>query len=628
MNRESESCSMKTTQSPTLWLGLAMAAAALLPATAHAQAIEAWVQRTAGPGEGLQLPAMAVDASGNVVVTTPSYAGKPLPPYIDDWVTTMYSGAGVPLWTNRNTGNPNGARPEALAVDTDGNVLVAGWTSSPDAAYGTTVKYSSEGLTLWTRSVEWCSLDCLAVDSDGNVFVMGQAAWDGENHDLGALKYSSAGDLLWSQRDSVPASPMALATDADGNVVMTGHVRVADASRCSSVTVKYSNAGVPLWTNLYGGFGDMAHSIVRAMALDHSGNVIVTSDSQSPRGDLDFLTIKFSSAGVPLWTNYYNGPANDSDHPHAVAVDASDNVYVTGESWGGNPASGGTLNDYATIKYSSTGVPLWTNYYNGPANNMDVPSALAVDASGNVFVTGSSVYPNGTAFVTVAYSSSGVPLWTNLYHNPSDYRDFAYAIALDGHGGVYVTGSAGGSADGSQGFDVVTLKYVVPPIITCQPMSCTNAIGSTANFTVEVAGSAPFGFRWRKDGAELMDGGRFFGVTTPNLVNTDVQLADAAGYSVVVTNAYSTATSTVAQLTVIVPPSGGRLTDFSYSLTTGFSFIFRDGTVGQPYRIQRASSLAEGSWADWMTFTYTEPVAFTDLGALTTTNRFYRMISP
>ncbi len=601
----------------------------LLPATAHAQAIEAWVQRTAGPGQGLLLAAMAVDASGNVVVTTPSYAGEPLPPYIDDWVTTMYSGAGVPLWTNRNTGNPLGARPEALAVDTDGNVLVAGWTSSPDAAYGTTVKYSSEGLTLWTRSVEWCYPDFLAVDTSGNVFEMGHAPWDGENHDLVVLKYSSAGDLLWSQRDRVPASPAALATDADGNVVITGHVRVADASRSSSVTVKYSNAGVPLWTNFYGGLGDMDASTFRAMALDHSGNVIVTSSSQPGEGiGADFLTIKFSSAGSPLWTNRYDGPANDSDWPYAVAVDASDNVYVTGESWGGNPASGGTAMDYATIKYTSAGVPLWTNRYDGPENDWDAPRALAVDASGNVVVTGSAYYGNGSAFETVAYSNSGVPLWTNLYHRPSDYRDYAYAIAPDGTGGVYVTGSAGGSADGSRSFEVVTLNYVVPPIITRQPLSCTNTVGTTASFNVEAVGGTPFGYQWRKAEADLADAGNISGVTTTNLLIADVQLTDAGGYSVVVTNACGAATSAVAQLTVVVPPSAGQLTDLTYSLATGFSFIFRDGTVGQTYRIQRSSSLAEDSWADWMNFTYTEPVVLTDLGALTTTNRFYRAVSP
>ncbi len=47
----------------------------------------------------------------------------------------------------------------------------------------------------------------------------------------------------------------------------------------------------------------------------------------------DYATIKYSSAGVPLWTNRYNGPANREDYAYAVAVDGSNNVIVTGSSY-------------------------------------------------------------------------------------------------------------------------------------------------------------------------------------------------------------------------------------------------------------------------------------------------------
>jgi len=81
------------------------------------------------------------------------------------------------------------------------------------------------------------------------------------------------------------------------------------------------------------------------------------------------------------------------------------------------------------------------------------------------------------------------------------------------------------------------------------------------------------------------------GVRTTNLRVPDVPPADSAGYTVVVSNAYGRATTTVAQLTVTIPPNPGRFTNLSYSPVMGFSFIFRDGTVGQPYRIQFSPSL-------------------------------------
>ena len=84
----------------------------------------------------------------------------------------------------------------------------------------------------------------------------------------------------------------------------------------------------------------------------------------------------------------------------------------------------------------------------------------------------------------------------------------------------------------------------------------------------------------------------------------------------------------MAQLTVYVPPNPGRFTNLSYSPATGLSFIFRDATVGQPYRIQRSPSMAEGSWTNWQSFTYTEPTGFMDVGATGAERRFYRAISP
>ena len=66
---------------------------------------------------------------------------------------------------------------------------------------------------------------------------------------------------------------------------------------------------------------------------------------------------------MPLWTNRYNGPGNGSDTATAVAVDGSNNVIVTGFGF-----VSGVVRDYVTIKYSSAGAPIWTNRYNGLGN--------------------------------------------------------------------------------------------------------------------------------------------------------------------------------------------------------------------------------------------------------------------
>jgi hypothetical protein len=80
-----------------------------------------------------------------------------------------------------------------------------------------------------------------------------------------------------------------------------------------------------------------------------------------------------AQGGVPLWTNRYSGPAHGNDSARAVAVDKSGNVFVTGYSWSGGDADSC---DYSTVAYSSAGCHSWTNRYNGLGNGRDEARAV------------------------------------------------------------------------------------------------------------------------------------------------------------------------------------------------------------------------------------------------------------
>ena len=140
--------------------------------------------------------------------------------------------------------------------------------------------------------------------------------------------------------------------------------------------------------------------IAKAIAVDRLGNVYVTGHSDGSGTATDYATIKYDSSGNQLWVSRYNGPVNSGDGAKAIALDSTGNVYVTGYSFGS-----GTYTDYATVKYDTDGNEVWAARYNGPGNHHDQAQAIAVDSSGNVYVTGDSM-GSGTYFdyATIKYS--------------------------------------------------------------------------------------------------------------------------------------------------------------------------------------------------------------------------------
>ncbi len=96
---------------------------------------------------------------------------------------------------------------------------------------------------------------------------------------------------------------------------------------------------------------------------------------------------------------------------------------------------------------------------------------------------------------------------------------------------------------------VATLTVLLPASIATQPLSQTVAKGTNVALLVVASGTGPIGYRWRFNGATLP------GATNATLNLSNVQTNNAGNYTVVVSNAWGSATSAVATLSVIVPPA-------------------------------------------------------------------------
>ena len=459
----------------------------LLPGRLSAvDVIEEWVARYNGPGNyDDNAEAIVVDDSGNVYVTGHSHGSSSQ----QDYATTKYNSEGIEQWVARYNGTGNHHdTPRAIAVDAFGNVFVTGYSygdrTSCDYA---TIKYNSDGIEQWVARYNGPGngndlVFAMVVDDNGNVYVTGES-YDNESRlDYTTIKYDGNGRRRWVATYNGPGNyndgAKAIALDASGNVYVTGY-SYGGAETCEDyATIKYSSSGRQLWVARYAGPSGPPYSrydTAAAIAVDESGSVYVTGCSAGGPTSLDYATIKYNSDGIEQWEARYNGSGDKYDHATAITLDSTGDVYVTGYT-----DNDITQQDYATIKYDSFGNQLWVATYNGPANNDDRACSILVDPSDNVYVTGYS-YDWGTSldYATIKYDFVGNEVWVAIYDGPSypgnavssisdsdpaiptvngpdNNCDYAYAMALDKSGNIYVTGGSFGT---ESRYDFATIKY-------------------------------------------------------------------------------------------------------------------------------------------------------------------------
>ena len=420
-----------------------------LPLSSYAQE---WVRRYNGPGNGNDGAwAIAADHLGNIYVTGSSY--DPITYY--DYTTIKYSSAGVAEWVRRYNGSDNWEDiAKAIAVDGVGNIYVTGY--SHDSITGsdmTTIKYTSAGVQEWVRRYDGSNnqddyANAIALDGDGNVCVTGYCYDPFTNDDYTTIKYTPVGVEEWVRRYNGPDNNRdlanAIAVDNMDNIYVTGGSYDTTQSY-GYATVKYNTAGVEQWVRQHHEIGwDMA----KAIAIDTLGNVFVT-------GCAEFyfplwVTIRYDTAGTEHWIRTVGDGSSGPCVANALVVDNTGNVYITGSD-----GYEYYYKQYLTIKYDLDGNVMWAETFYMGWNTYSSSHAITIDDSLNIYVTGSGDNLSNGDYLTLKYDSVGVEQWVAWYNGPINGNDAAYAITTDYIGNICVTGRSSGVAE-----DFATIKYV------------------------------------------------------------------------------------------------------------------------------------------------------------------------
>ena len=306
----------------------------------------------------------------------------------------------------------------------------------------------------------------------------------------GAL-YTTYGGWVASITGSTSMQGYATATDANGNVFVTGSMssfpnQVKNADGTTGVTLptsggaflaKYSPTGTVLWAVR---ISDPTTQIAtgRGLAVDSSGNVFIVgfygsaltlysvgggTTSLAFTGGTDSFIAKYTTDGGVSWATRLASSA--ADYAQAIAVDSSGNAYVVGSysaaltaySVGGGTtalALTGTTSAFL-VKYTSAGVVSWAtrNVTSGFCSLYGV----ATDSGGNVYIVGDydtgtvTLYNVGTGNTTLTitgtsdaylarYTSAGAVSWAVKMNSGAGSITDAWGVATDSIGGVFVTG--------------------------------------------------------------------------------------------------------------------------------------------------------------------------------------------
>lgn len=340
-------------------------------------------------GEGFDVAGnIALDNLGNVYITGVKQPG-PFGGY--DAFVASYDPSGVLRWEAFWGTRAGYEVAGGIAIDDFGNVYIAGITSpGPFGVFDLfVVSFNSTGsfqwVTLWgTPGYEWGG--AIAVDSSGNIFVAGRTSevyYPGP-YDAFVVSFDSSGGYRWEAFWGTPIGydrADAVAVDSFGNVYIGGRTGVGEifGQPFEAFLCSYDNYGNLQW-EIY--WGKIACDFVYGITFDSSGNIYIAGVVYifGPFGADDAFVASFDRSGALRWEAFWGTAGNEV--ARGVTVGPLGNIYLAGYITPG--PHGGT--DALLVSFNSTGGLNWNATWG--TEGLDQAVGVAVDYYGDVYIAG------------------------------------------------------------------------------------------------------------------------------------------------------------------------------------------------------------------------------------------------
>jgi len=224
------------------------------------------------------------------------------------------------------------------------------------------INTSSPGGIVWQQAFQLTEVQkgySICVDSSGNILVSGMTTSQGAGQDdVFIAKFDNTGSLLWQQvlGGVNNEDGYGITTDSTNNVYVTGDV---NSSVQGLLLAKYDTNGNPQWARALNSVMTYGADTI----ADSTGNVYICGTSYNRDSNGDLLIVKYASTGDVLWQKLLGGAA--TDFGYSIALDSSDNIYITGIT----NSQGTGLGEILIVKYNSIGTLLWQRTFNGSSTD-------------------------------------------------------------------------------------------------------------------------------------------------------------------------------------------------------------------------------------------------------------------
>ncbi len=327
---------------------------------------------------------------------------------------------------------------------------------------GVIMAFEANGAPAWTATwshgADPVYVRDIAIDPvSGDVFAVGSSfAFQGGNSvpftaNIALARFAASGTLLWERSWDGPNSQddygRRIALDGAGHVVVTGdtYTYVVGTQHAQLAVLSYDMAGTPLWSTVVSSTTSDAGARGSLLRIARDGDIVTAGNGAGDYPDLDFVVTRLDQNGVERWTQTFDGPSSDYDVPFGLALDAASNAYVSGIV-SGPSSTQGSPSEAALVKLDTNGVLQWSLIGSATYPNAYSFYDVAVDVRGDVLVCGSTSAvgsPTSRDALLLKFDATGQPIWQRTWVGEGDRLDTFSAMTVDALGGVIVAGVTG-----------------------------------------------------------------------------------------------------------------------------------------------------------------------------------------